>query len=97
MLWLVLVYAHVNTGQEELLNPSAQCCNSWATPFWSMVAADFLYSFTCLKVYSAGNKTILECGEGPDFSAFILSVSLFFIMGSHFQVIKWEHCMLYSH
>ena len=40
----------------------------------SMVAADFVLSLTChksLKVYNAGNKAILERGEGPHFSAFI--------------------------
>ena len=39
-------------------------------------AADFVHSLTCnecLKVYNAGNKTMLECGEGPHFVLFISS------------------------
>ena len=40
------------------------------------VTADFVHSLTChecLKVYNAGNKTVLECGKGPHFSAFHFS------------------------
>ena len=40
------------------------------------VAADIVHSLTChecLKVYNAGDKTVLECGKGPHFSAFHFS------------------------
>ena len=35
-----------------------------------MVPADFVHSHDSLKVYNAGNKTILEWGEDLHFSAF---------------------------
>ena len=35
-----------------------------------MDPADFVHSHDCLKVYNAGNKTILEWGENLHFSAF---------------------------
>ena len=35
-----------------------------------MVPADFVHSHDCLKVYNAGNKTILEWGEDLHFNAF---------------------------